>query len=367
MIDILIIGLGPGGGSAAISAARAGAQVLAVERRTVLGEPVQCAELVPLALSFQVQGVISQTVAGMRTVLPSGAESRIPFPGLIIDRAAFDQRLAQQAANLGAQIQIATRLIGLDPQQQRAQLIGPNGFQEIHYGLLIAADGPHSTVATALGLPPLPIVHTRQYQVPLLRPYNDTDIWLSESFPGGYGWLFPKGDTARLGIGIDKRYQTDLKVPLDTLHATLVHQGRVGRTVLSRTGGVIPVGGLRRSLVEGQIIFVGDAGGFTHPITGAGIAAAVVSGEQAGKTAAAWLGGEKQALVDYECDMVDHFQSTLERAVSRRAYLNRVWNTPHARLDRIHRYSWIAFDDYFAADEPDGLRANVSGTRNTAT
>jgi flavin-dependent dehydrogenase len=205
-------------------------------------------------------------------------------------------------------------------------------------------------VATALGLPPLPVVHTRQYRVPLPRPYPDTDIWLSAAFPGGYGWLFPKGTIANLGVGIDKHFQRDTKGPLEALHAALVRQGRVGPEVLARTGGPIPVGGLRRRLVEGRVIFVGDAGGFTHPISGAGIAAAVASGEAAGVAVAAFLEGATGALADYEEEMRDRYQSTLDRAVQRRAALAQAWHTPRASLDETHRRSWIAFDEYFAND-----------------
>ena len=58
------------------------------------------------------------------------------------------------------------------------------------------------TARVARGLPALPLIHTRQYTVPLTQPYADTDIWLSDEFPGGYAWLFPKGGVANLGLGV---------------------------------------------------------------------------------------------------------------------------------------------------------------------
>jgi digeranylgeranylglycerophospholipid reductase len=114
--------------------------------------------------------------------------------------------------------------------------------------------------------------------------------------------------------------------------------------VLVRTGGAIPVGGLRDPLVHGDVLFAGDAAGLTHPITGAGIAPAVVSGELAGQAAA---GG---ALAGYEEEIRDQFAASLERAVARRRWLASRWRTAEARRDAMHRRGWIAFHDYMEED-----------------
>lgn len=63
-------------------------------------------------------------------------------------------------------------------------------------------------------------------------------------------------------------------------------------------------------------MFVGDAAGLTHPITGAGIAAAVQSGERAGLAAAEYIRGDGQALAVYDEDMREQYRPTLERACS---------------------------------------------------
>ena len=215
--------------------------------------------------------------------------------------------------------------------------------------MLIAADGPHSTVARLLGLPPLPTVNTRQYTVPLLRPFSDTDIWLSPAYPGGYAWLFPKGDRANLGLGMDEQVDTDMKAPLDALHRALVAGGRVGAEILARTGGAIPVGGLREPLASGSVLLVGDAAGLTHPVTGAGIAAAVASGEAAAAAARAHVDGMASALSAYAEDMADQFGESLARAVARRAELARIRHTAVANDDSAHRRGWIAFDEYYRA------------------
>jgi len=213
-------------------------------------------------------------------------------------------------------------------------------------GYLVAADGPRSPVARHLGLPELPHVYTRQYTVPLRQPFATTDIWLSPAYPGGYAWLFPKGEVANLGLGLDKRYGA-LKPPLDALHRQLQAEGRVGGEILAHTGGEIPVGGMRRRAVVGRVLFVGDALGLTHPITGAGIAPAMVSGEAAGEAVAAHLGGDSEALTDYEEDMADRYRETLARAAAKRARIEACLAAGEPLGESLLRATWIAFDEYY--------------------
>ncbi len=351
-VDVLVVGLGPGGGAAAKHAAAGGAGVLAIDRKQRIGEPVQCAEFIPMPLGRYAQddGVLLQQIQGMRSFLPSGAVQQSDFPGLMVDRAQFDRALAERAREAGAEIATATRIVALDVRAQLATLERPDrGRVEVRYQILIAADGPHSPVAHLARLPALPIVHTRQYTVNLSQPYADTDIWLSDEFPGGYAWLFPKGCLANLGVGADRRFESDLKAPLDRLHSELVARGLVGGEVLYRTGGAIPVGGMRPNLVFGNVLFVGDAAGLTHPITGGGIAAAVASGESAGRHAAQFVrSGRSSGLAGYDEDMRDQFEATLQRALARRRDLENLWHTPRASDDMNMRRGWIAFQEYFA-------------------
>ncbi len=347
--DVLVIGLGPAGGAAAWIAAQAGLAVIAVDRKAEIGLPVQCAEFIPAPLGryAQAEGVLQQRIGAMHSWLPSGTMSETAFTGLMVDRAAFDAALAKRAADAGARLSPGTTLDAILPQG-RARLRRDDEAFEVAYRLLIAADGPASRVAHCLGLPALKTVHTRQYTVPLLRPAAHTDIWLSPDYPGGYAWLFPKGDCANLGLGLDRRFAGDMKGPLDRLHAQLAEQGTVGRDILQRTGGLIPVGGLRERLVHGNVLFVGDAAGLTHPITGAGIAAAVLSGERAGQACADFLGGARGALAEFEEDLRDQFGESIARALRAREEMEQLWRTPAADADPMHRRGWIAFDEYYA-------------------
>ncbi|HET9701525.1 MAG TPA: NAD(P)/FAD-dependent oxidoreductase [Burkholderiales bacterium] len=348
--DVLVVGLGPGGGAAAAAAAESGARVLAFDRKKQVGEPVQCAEFIPMALGRYAggAGVLQQRIAGMKSILPSGAVEDSPYRGLMVDRAAFDRALATRAAGAGAELRLGWTLEGLDPVRRIASVRDGRSRRELAFRILIAADGPNSRVARLLGLPAQRVVHSRQYLVPLLKPLQETTIWLSPAYPGGYAWLFPRGETANLGVGIDFEFSRDLRHPLDELHGQLVAAGVVGAEIRRRTGGAIPVGGMRERLVLGDVLFVGDAAGLTHPITGAGISAAVLSGEEAGTAAARRVAGKSGALEDYDETIRELFGPTIERALRTRESLNWMWKTPAAALDDSQRRGWVAFEEYFA-------------------
>lgn len=348
--EVLVVGLGPAGASAAGAAARAGASVIAVERKQEIGIPVQCAEFLPRPMGqYASNGSIKvQDVGAMLTHLPSGKSELNQLGGLMINRAAFDQALAQAAAVQGAQLMLGTHIISLDTRVSRALIKRDGKLVDVRYKVLIAADGPHSCVAKLLGLKPLPTVITRQYTVALNQASQATEVWLNPNYPSGYAWLFPKGKYANLGVGLRRDGALQLRPALDQLHQSLLSKRRVGAQVLGQTGGHIPVGGLRSELRADRILFVGDAAGLAHPITGAGISAAVLSGQYAGGAAQRYVAsGHESALRQYEEMVQDHFSTHLQHACKRRERLEAKLNA--ASTDAIFRETWIAFPEYYAS------------------
>jgi geranylgeranyl reductase family protein len=350
--DVLVVGLGPAGSRAAAAAAEAGARVVALDRRREPGCPVQCAELVPALLDQDIAGlavVARQPVGRMLTAVEDAAfdETR-PFPGRIIDRAAFDAMLAREAAAAGAECRCGIAALAIAPD---GTVHCSNGAR-LRPGVLIGADGPCSRVGLAAGIVNRELVETRQITVPLLAPHDATDIFLGADYPGGYGWLFPRDASANLGIGVVPAAKRRLKPLLAALHRRLVDAGRVGAAVTALTGGAIPVGGRLPSVgnVGGMpVLLAGDAAGLANPVTGAGIAAAVQSGTLAGEAAARWLGGKPSALADYEEELSELFDAALARALRRRRDLLAHYNDGQRPDAAALRAGWVAYPEYWAA------------------
>ena len=148
--------------------------------------------------------------------------------------------------------------------------------------------------------------------------------------PGGYGWLIPAGKDAVLGTGMEEQVAHEA---LDDLHRQLAGAGLVGDTILSQSAGAVPVGGLREKLAWGNILFAGDAAGLAHPLTGAGIHPAVVSGEAAGKAAAEWASGHLGAIPSYEAKMRGQFSAVLARALRNREPLEMPFSAAYGEPD----------------------------------
>jgi digeranylgeranylglycerophospholipid reductase len=350
--DIVVVGLGPAGSRAAAAAAAAGLRVVALERRRAAGRPVQCAELVPALLDQEVRGlavVRAQAVARMLTHVEREAADETPqFPGHMIDRARFDALLAGAAARAGADCRFAIAALAI--AGDGAVRTAAGGV--LRPRLLIGADGPRSLVGRAAGLVNRALVETRQITVALRRPLDAAEIFLRADYRGGYGWLFPKGGAANLGLGVMPQAKARLKPLLAALHCELNAAGRVGRAARRLTGGAIPVGGRLPAvghLGEVPVLLAGDAAGLTNPVTGAGIAAAVQSGALAGAAAARWLDGDDLALGDYEAELAELFDGALARALERRRALLARYRGG-ARPDAAAlRDGWIAYPQYWAA------------------
>ena len=116
--DVLVVGLGPAGSRAAATAAAAGLSIVALDRRRAAGTPVQCAEFVPTPIERDVpdvRRVTAQKIARMLTF--AGSESpqvSEDLRGFMIDRAAFDRMLAQEAARNGAECRYGEAVLAID-------------------------------------------------------------------------------------------------------------------------------------------------------------------------------------------------------------------------------------------------------------
>lgn len=332
--DVIVLGLGPAGAAAAAEAARRGCRVIALDRKEEPGRPVQCAEFVPAMIDADLAGVVRQRIDAMATFVEDDAPDLKPdFPGRMLDRAAFDASLVEAAVRAGAQVRFSSFI----------KRIAPDGKVELGDGtvlsapVIIGADGPRSRAGKAIGSVNAELVETRQITVGLLQPHSATDIFLSADIPGGYGWLFPKGEVANLGAGVSPQFKARLKSIVARLHAG--QKERLSSEILGFTGGAIPVGGMLKPFGFFQqtlVLLAGDAAGLTNPVTGAGIAAAVHSGRLAGAAAAA------RAPQEYQEELQDLYGAALARALRRRRELLGA-KPEKAALRR----GWIAYPEYW--------------------
>jgi len=349
--NILVVGAGPAGTSAAATAACNGLQVLVVERRSTVGVPVRCAEFIPALLLGELnmgRHFVVQSVRGMRTILPDGEVTETRAPGLIIKRDLFDQALAREAARAGAEILLSTSV--LSRNGDTVLLKGENGLlSHVKADVIIGADGPHSRVGRWIGSVNRNLIPAVQVRVPLVNPMEFTEVYFDREIYGGYGWVFPKGDEANVGVGIRKRKTggQSMRKVLDHFVSRLIKEGKIKERPYGLTAGWIPAEPVR-CVTRKNILLVGDAAGHTHPITGAGVPQAVICGHMAGKWAArAVEAGNMDVLSEYEKDWREFFGDTLERAFKRRQLLERDWE----RLEDIIKYCWIAYSEYYERSE----------------
>jgi digeranylgeranylglycerophospholipid reductase len=305
-VDVLVVGAGPAGSTAARLAAQAGARVLLVERKSCIGRPVQCAEYVPAQIVQYAplpKRCIAQRIETMSTHLPDGERVETPAAGYVIDRALFDKALAVRAHQAGAQVWTGARAI---ERTAHGALIRQGGRTvEVEASVLVGADGPRSTVGRWVGHENTAYIDARQVEVVLPSPRASTEIYFHPLYRGGYGWLFPKGDTANVGVGASREMGGD-------------------------------VGQLR----AGNVLLVGDAAGHTHPITGAGVASAVIGGTLAGQAVA------RAALDEYEREWASFMRGPLRHALAKKRHLDQDWSDDPGQLGRLLRETWVAFRAY---------------------
>ncbi|WP_370005911.1 NAD(P)/FAD-dependent oxidoreductase [Methanothermobacter sp. KEPCO 2] len=322
-VDVLVIGAGPAGSTAAKHAAMGGASVLLIDKKSEIGAPKRCAEGVSVG-GLESLGIepnprwITKKLDGVRLVSPNGTDVwltsdkvELPEAGYILERKVFDKHMAMDAARAGSEIMVKTLATGMEKTDDgylvSAECMGREF--EIKARIVIAADGPESRVARWAGLntatKPKDMESAAQFEMVgvEMEDNNCIEFYFGSVAPGGYAWIFPKGDDiANVGLGVlstetDKSAYEHLLEFVKSCPAT-----KNAQPVELNIGGD-PVGGMPKELVADSLMVVGDAAGQVNPLTGGGIISGMTGGMLAGRVAAAAVSEgdvSKKRLSEYE-------------------------------------------------------------------
>jgi geranylgeranyl reductase family protein len=294
--DVLIVGAGPAGATAALAALRArpGASVrlldaAAFPRDKACGDgiaPHALAELAQLGVGGLSAGHGPVTWLDLRT--PGGVRvvAEPPRPNFVIPRRVLDARLVEAATAAGA-VLVRHRVRRIDLRADRVVVDGEHAGR-----VLIAADGANSVVRRAIGIPRNPDDHlavaVRGYAV---EPVDELPVGAgpaqvidmqARSWPA-YAWSFPLGDgSGRANVGYGRlRSRLASRQELWGELARL----RPDQPADDLRAHHLPLSTWRPRQPDGRVLLAGDAASLINPLTGEGIFYAVRSGRLAGAAA----------------------------------------------------------------------------------
>jgi len=281
--DVLVVGAGPAGSAAAMHLARGGARVLLADKaRFPRDKPCgggltgRALRYAPCDVDSVVEHVVDRFVVRVGYRGHFARKSRPPLIRMT-QRRRLDAHLAEEAARAGADFRDSSGVGELVPGADGVTALV--GASPVHAGFVVGADGANGTVARAAGLGEGILTGVAlEGNVPWgsleRRPYEAT-AWVELGVvPGGYGWVFPKGDHANLGVGGWIEEGPRLR---DHLARLARAHGLDPRTVADTRGHRLPMRRVGTAAARGRILLVGDAAGLVDPLSGDGIYEAWVS------------------------------------------------------------------------------------------
>jgi digeranylgeranylglycerophospholipid reductase len=294
-VDITVIGAGPGGSSAANIIAKAGYNVLLVEKDKYPGKNNVCG------------GGMSEQRADKLKLPDKILEKRIPYevhyyPWGVYEckqrhasilRNKFDRYLAERAEENGSTLLTSTTAVNIKRRDGRIVVYTSNNknISTISSDLVIFADGVN-TLAKKFGIgfkkdknnTALGLVYEVEWKD---NPIDHYEMFYDRNISGwGYGWIFPKKDLLNVGVGgrISK-IRGNIKGMMNYfMKSTVVSTKIQGRKILNKKAALIPLAPARE-IHDQSMLVVGDAAGMVYPFFGAGIENAIVAGEIAGRVA----------------------------------------------------------------------------------
>jgi len=319
--DVIVIGAGPAGSTTAYRLARAGARVCLVDRARFPRDKPCGGGLTLRAvreLLFSVEPVVEDRVhtfeLGLRYARRWSRRAQEPLV-LMTQRRRLDAFLAEQAAAAGAEFRDGAKVTGVDPTG-----VVTIGGERLEAAVVVGADGANGVTARSLGLPAhehgVALEGNVGYAHVSRQRFGGRAVVELGAVPGGYAWVFPKGDHVNVGVGGWQSEGPRLRERLQELCAAFeIDQA----DVVDLRGHRLPMRGASRRPVAGRVLLVGDAAGLVDPLSGDGMYEAFISGRLAAEATLELLQGRASGLEPY----ADRFAATFAplESVSWRAKL----------------------------------------------